>query len=127
MTTLLICTNTPELKLKLIENNNLTKSFRIELGRQMSNKILEYITGFTDINKIDNIAIVDGPGSFTGLRIGFSVANAIAFSLSIGVTKISSVTFDNLQLFNQANLGNKFISPALPDYACDFIATPQKK
>ncbi len=34
---------------------------------------------------IDSIEIETGPGSFTGLRVGVSVANALGFSLGISV------------------------------------------
>lgn len=39
----------------------------------------------TTIKQIDGIVIYKGPGSFTGLRIGISLANALASSLSIPI------------------------------------------
>lgn len=33
------------------------------------------------INNIDKIYVKRGPGSFTGLRIGISIANALSFAL----------------------------------------------
>jgi len=41
---------------------------------------------------LKSIAISEGPGSFTGLRIGFSAAKAIAFSLEIPIIPVP--TFD---------------------------------
>jgi len=40
------------------------------------------------IGKIDGLAVVKGPGSFTALRIGIATANAIAFALGIPVVGI---------------------------------------
>lgn len=34
------------------------------------------------INEIDEINVERGPGSFTGLKVGVSVANALSFALS---------------------------------------------
>jgi len=40
---------------------------------------------------INEILVVNGPGSFTGLRIGLTVAKTLAYSLKIPVKIISSV------------------------------------
>ena len=42
-------------------------------------------------NQIDNIFIVNGPGSFTGTRIGVTVAKVMAWSLNIDIIPISSL------------------------------------
>lgn len=38
----------------------------------------------TDINEIE---VTTGPGSFTGLRVGVSIANALAYALKIPINK----------------------------------------
>ena len=42
-------------------------------------------------NDIDNILVVNGPGSFTGLRIGVSIAKTYAYLLKKNVYQISSL------------------------------------
>ncbi len=42
-----------------------------------------------ELKDIDAMAYINGPGSFTGLRIGFSVVQAMAFVLNIKVIEIS--------------------------------------
>lgn len=42
-------------------------------------------------NQISTIAVGAGPGSFTGLRIGFSFAQGLAFALDIPLLSISSL------------------------------------
>lgn len=37
--------------------------------------------------EIDSINVNTGPGSFTGLRVGISIANALSFSLEIPINK----------------------------------------
>lgn len=43
------------------------------------------------ISEITEIKVVIGPGSFTGLRVGVAVANALAWSLKIPVNGQKSV------------------------------------
>ncbi len=40
---------------------------------------------------IEKVVVVNGPGSFTGIRIGVTVAKTIAYSLSIPIYVISSL------------------------------------
>lgn len=43
------------------------------------------------INQVNKIFVVNGPGSFTGLRIGVTIAKTLAWSLKIPVVPISSL------------------------------------
>jgi len=51
--------------------------------------LLAYAT--TEISKVKALAVVIGPGSFTGLRIGLSVAKGICQGLQIPVIGVSSL------------------------------------
>ena len=42
-------------------------------------------------NDIDKIFVVNGPGSFTGIRVGLTVAKVMAYSLNIPVVPVSSL------------------------------------
>ncbi len=59
----------------------------------LMNMIDHMIRHRTEISmeEIDGFAVAKGPGSFTGLRIGISVVNALAYSLSKPVAGISSL------------------------------------
>lgn len=57
---------------------------------QKSQKLLSLIDktlkeNGSSIDKITEVEVNTGPGSFTGLRVGASVANALGFSLGIPV------------------------------------------
>ncbi len=39
------------------------------------------------VHDLNSIEVVEGPGSFTGLRVGIAIANALAFSLKIPINK----------------------------------------
>ena len=66
------------------------KEFREKAKKEKSQKLLPFIKAtlqkegkkLSDINEIE---VFTGPGSFTGLRVGVSVANALGYSLGVPV------------------------------------------
>ncbi len=44
-----------------------------------------------DIKDLEKIIVVNGPGSFTGIRIGLSIAKTMAYALNIKINTISSL------------------------------------
>ena len=66
-------------------------------GRSHSEILMELIDkAISDadvkINELDAVAVDVGPGSFTGLRIGVSCANALAYALDTPVLPVCSLT-----------------------------------
>ncbi len=57
-----------------------------------------------DIHDLDKIIVVNGPGSFTGIRIGLAIAKTIAYALNIKINTISSLT---AYLVSNNTKGNK--------------------
>lgn len=45
-----------------------------------------------NIKDLKKIIVVNGPGSFTGIRIGLSIAKTLAYALNISINTISSLT-----------------------------------
>lgn len=63
---------------------------RWEAGRNLSSELLAHIRGLLDGQKADwkdisGVLVFRGPGSFTGLRIGVTVANTIAYSENVPI------------------------------------------
>ena len=61
-----------------------------QADRELADSLLKTLDEFLTLNKtgfdkLSGIIIYEGPGSFTGLRIGASVANAAAYSQNIPV------------------------------------------
>ncbi len=73
----------------LIEVNNKLES---ELSKYAIVKISSMFTKLNiDPRDIDKIIVVDGPGSFTGIRIGMTIAKVFAYSLKTKITTINSL------------------------------------
>lgn len=43
------------------------------------------------VHDLNNIIVVNGPGSFTGIRLGITVAKTLAYTLNISIKTISSI------------------------------------
>ena len=68
-----------------------------DFGHTLSEEALpEIVEMFTKTNidpkEINKIIVVNGPGSFTGIRIGITIAKVYAWSLNIPITTISSLS-----------------------------------
>lgn len=84
--------------ISIIEDNNILYLYQDEIRDDMSSRIMPLISdGFNkldfNINDIDKIMVVNGPGSFTGVRIGVTIAKTIAWALKKDIITISSLEF----------------------------------
>ncbi len=96
---LAIETATPICGAALIENQKIVASRSINEKNVHSEKLLVFIDELfheakTTLQKIDAIAISIGPGSFTGLRIGLSIAKGLGYAQSKPI--ITVPTLDSL-------------------------------
>lgn len=113
MRSLLIDTTTSNIIVSIIENNNILFEYKETIISDMSSKILPIISnGLNSINfdlkDIDKIFVANGPGSFTGIRVGITVAKTIAWALKKDIVPISS-----LELMATTNTNKKYLVPMI--------------
>lgn len=110
---LFIDTSTSFINIAIIEKDKILFNHHEKVEKDMSNKIIPIINyGFKncsfEINDINKVFVVNGPGSFTGIRIGVTVAKIIAWTLNIDVIPISSLEF-----LATTNTAKKYVVPMI--------------
>lgn len=69
------------------------RKYEKDLSKEALPKIIELFDKANMTPKdLDKIIVVNGPGSFTGIRIGITIAKIIAWSLNINITPISGLS-----------------------------------
>ena len=97
MKTLYIDTSSNYLYSGIVINNEIkaeiNKKYEKDLSKEALPKIIELFE-YSNIEPkdLDKIIVVTGPGSFTGIRIGVTIAKIMAWSLNISITPISSLS-----------------------------------
>lgn len=97
-----------------------------QLAETLHSAIDEVLSGANKLpSDITGIVIFEGPGSFTGLRIGMSVANALAYSLKVPIIASSGGNWLQIGLtkITQSHIG----SYAKPAYGATANITSPKK
>ena len=102
---LYIDTSSSYLYSAIIEDNHLLAEVKEEYGQSLSEVTLPCIANmFQEANlvpqDIDKIIVVNGPGSFTGIRIGLTIAKVYAWSLNIPITTIYSLEAMSISSLN---------------------------
>ena len=113
MKCLVIDTSSSYVTVSIIDNNTIVHEFKKKIDNDIASKIMSIINmelteSNIDIKEIEKIFVVNGPGSFTGVRIGVTIAKTMAWALNIKVTPISS-----LELMATTKSDKKFIVPLI--------------
>lgn len=81
----------------LYKNGKIVDTLTVNLAHDLSSKTLSYVNDMFKRNELsfsdlDKIIVVNGPGSFTGIRVGLTIAKVIGWGQDIPVIPISSLT-----------------------------------
>lgn len=130
MIILALKTNEPEAKIGIWDGEKGLGHAKWQAHRQLADTIhkkLEEILDESSISLSDlrGIVVFKGPGSFTGLRIGVSVANALAYANSIPIVATGGENWlsDGLKAV-EAGKKDKI---ALPEYGAPAKTTKPEK
>ena len=129
MIILTIRTDKPEAELGLYHSQEQLAYDVWQAHRQLAETIHQHIdvllkeTG-KKLEAIEGIVVYQGPGSFTGLRIGLSVANALAYGLQIPIIGAQE---DWIEQGVKELLAGKTDKVVLPEYGAPVHITQQKK
>lgn len=96
MRILYIDTSSSYLYAGIVTNRKLTSEVKKEFGHSLSEEALPSIVSLFEkenlsAKDIDKIIVVNGPGSFTGIRIGITIAKVFAWGLNIPITSVSAL------------------------------------
>ena len=96
MTALFLDTSSNTLVISIVKDNKLLDKFVLESAREHSIYAVEKLKEVIENNNltpndIDKIFVVNGPGSFTGIRIGVTIAKTYAYALNKEIVPVSSL------------------------------------
>ena len=111
MKTLVIDTCTNRIIVALADNSTIFSFCNEIIENQMSNVIMEHVEkcfkeAGLDTHEIDRILVAVGPGSYTGIRIGVTIAKTYAWALKKEIIPISS-----LEIMASGYEGEKLLVP----------------
>jgi tRNA threonylcarbamoyladenosine biosynthesis protein TsaB len=130
MIILTIRTDKPEAEIGLFEDKTELKYISWQAHRELSltlNSKIDEILAASDkrLRDIEGIVCFKGPGSFTGLRIGMSVANALAYALPVPI--LAERGNDWVKLGIEKITRGQDEKIAVPDYGGPARTTSPKK
>ncbi|MEO5627379.1 MAG: tRNA (adenosine(37)-N6)-threonylcarbamoyltransferase complex dimerization subunit type 1 TsaB [Candidatus Saccharimonadales bacterium] len=130
MLVLVIRTDRPTAELGLYQDNQKTAYKTWEAHRALAETLHKEIKALLssaklNLDQINGIVAFKGPGSFTGLRIGLSVANALAYGLSIPVVSADGEDWVEKGLERLKSQENEVT--AMPEYGAAPHITQQRK
>ncbi len=132
MIILTIRTDKPEAEIGLYDGHKQIAYDIWQAHRQLAETIHSRIVKLLesqniDLYKLQGLIVYKGPGSFTGLRIGFSVANSLAYSLKIPIVSTNADQKEwQTTGIDQLKSGDSEKN-ATPDYGAPATTTKQRK
>lgn len=116
MKTLYIDTHLFDINLYLFNDNKVYKKKELLGQKQNSCYLMPMVSELLEGEDFDEIVVVNGPGSFTGVRLGVTIAKTLAYTLN---KPIKTITYFDVM---RASLSKDNINLAISDGNGYFIA-----
>lgn len=109
---LYIDTHLDDIVIILFKEGKIVKEKIVSGEKQNSKLIMPVIKEVIDDEKIESIIVCNGPGSFTGVRLGVTIAKTLAYTMEIPIRTITTLKclaisledgVDKLVAFNDKN------------------------
>lgn len=96
MISLFIDTSMTNVSISVVKDNKILSLIEKDIPNMHSAYATKYVKDALDIanidaNDVDNIMVVNGPGSFTGVRIGVTIAKTYGYLIKKDIIPISSL------------------------------------
>ena len=96
MISLFIDTSMANVSISVVRDNKILSLIEKDIPNMHSAYATKYVKDALDManidaNDVDNIMVVNGPGSFTGVRIGVTIAKTYGYLVKKDITPISSL------------------------------------
>ncbi len=91
MKTLFIDTHLNDIIVMLLEDGKLVDKQEVINKKNNSTYLFTCVKDVIDKNTINEIIVVNGPGSFTSVRLGVTIAKTLAFTMNIPIKTITSL------------------------------------
>ena len=88
---LFIDTHMNDINILLYKDGKIIKEKKIFNEKENSKIIMPTIKKVLGKDKPDSIIVVNGPGSFTGVRLGVTISKTLAYTLNIPIRAITSL------------------------------------
>lgn len=96
-----------DINIALLDDFNIIREEKILDKNQNSVFLIETIKKVVGNDSYQQIIVVNGPGSFTGVRLGVTIAKTLAFTLSV---PIKTITYLELMAINIFSNNNKIVA-----------------
>lgn len=130
MIVLCIRTEKPEAEAAIYKDSKLMAEHSWQAHRQLAESLHAQIKKLLEANNLElddleGVVVYKGPGSFTGLRIGISTANALAYGLNVPIVGKTGANWQEEGL-GELKLGHK-VQSVIPEYGSPAHVTTPKK
>ena len=130
MLILTVRTDKPEAEVGLFEDGQRLAYTTWAAHRQLAETVHQVIVDVLrengkDLHDIEAIAVYQGPGSFTGLRIGLTVANAMADGFRLPIVGVEGETWLP-QALGRLQAGENDVA-VMPEYGAEVHITLPKR